>query len=134
MNGDGSFFDAAKEDVLSAQTLFSYSEPMAVCAIVFHIQQAAEKMVKHVLNTNGVQPAKTHQIELLLSQAKDRHLLSIADEDIREMSELSGYAVEPRYPPWQSQITQNDVTKAKTLYNKLISCLERNGYPVLYIN
>ena len=134
MNGDSSFFDAAKDDVTSAQVLFSHSEPMAVCSIVFHIQQAAEKMVKHVLNINGVQPARTHQIEILLREAKDRHLLSITDEDIRELSELSDYAVEPRYPPWQSQITQNDVRKAKTLYNKLVSCLERNGYPVLYIN
>ena len=132
-NNDGGFFDAARGEVISVSRMLQFPD-LSADITVYHIQQAAEKMIKHILNINGIIPEKTHQIEPLLREARERRFLELSDDEICEVSDLSAYATDPSYPSERSRIIIEDVMKAVTLYNKLARCLERNGYPALYIS
>lgn len=133
MSNNGPFLDAAVPDVKDVMRALTFPDP-TVETIVYHTQQAAEKMIKNVLDVNGILPRKTHEIEALLEEARRQGLLSITDEEILEVAPLTDYEEKPRYPPDQRTITSEDVTKALTLYNKVVYYLERDGYPTLHIN
>ncbi len=62
----------------------------------FHSQQAAEKALKALLLSYGIEPPKTHSIERLLSILEEKADVSWAYDE--HLPALTYYAVEIRYP------------------------------------
>jgi HEPN domain-containing protein len=63
--------------------------------LCFHTQQVAEKSLKAVLMSRGVDPPRTHSIDGLIELIPDS--IEIPQE-VQEVVELSAYAVIARYP------------------------------------
>ena len=122
----------AHKDILAiealAQDIDTHSE-----VIAFHAQQAAEKMLKNVFETNGVMPAKTHRIDDLLTEAIDKAWLSVSQEEIRAAIHLSHYAVAVRYTD-TSDIGRGEAVNAILDCNRLSEAIERGGYLALKID
>jgi HEPN domain-containing protein len=62
--------------------------------LCFHAQQAVEKALKAYLIKCGINPPRTHSIEILLEQCRE----IAPDFPIYEIKDLSYFAVETRYP------------------------------------
>ncbi|HWC14124.1 MAG TPA: HEPN domain-containing protein [Actinomycetota bacterium] len=62
----------------------------------FHAQQAVEKYLKAVLATDQEKPERTHDLDVLIEQC--RRSGHAYPEDLREVADLSRYAVQERYP------------------------------------
>ncbi len=60
----------------------------------FHAQQAAEKALKALISATGTRPPKTHDIDVLLEILQRAGV----DRPSEELSSLTAYAVEARYP------------------------------------
>ncbi len=89
------WFSKGDNDLMVGDYILTMPNP-PTDTICFHSQQAAEKYLKGFLTFHGVETPKIHDIEELISMCieidPDFHkLLDIA-------SDLSGYAVEVRYP------------------------------------
>lgn len=69
-------------------------EPLAEAAL-FHLQQAAEKLVKSLLSRQGIHYPKTHDIENLLQLCRQNNIA--LPENADRLVDLSDYAVESRY-------------------------------------
>jgi len=61
----------------------------------FHSQQAAEKALKAILTSLNLRPPKTHDLDILLNILERKKIEVPAREEI---SSLTAYAVEARYP------------------------------------
>ena len=88
------WIEFARGDLAVAETLVDREDlPPRVCC--FHCQQAAEKALKALLIQRGTEFPRTHDLDRLL-------FLLPADSLVRkafaELSELSVWAVESRYP------------------------------------
>ncbi len=78
--------------------------------VCFHTQQAAEKAIKAVLLSRGIDFPLIHDIEVLLELAEHGGL--DLPDNVRQASMLSPYAVETRYPGAWVEILDNDVDEA----------------------
>jgi HEPN domain-containing protein len=76
----------------------------------FHAQQAAEKAIKAVLLSRGIDFPLIHDIEQLLEIAESNGI-ELPDH-IREVGLLTPYAVESRYPGYWFEITDADLKEA----------------------
>ena len=86
----------ADMDLSTAQYLFETRRPTPLEIICFHCQQAAEKMLKGYLFSNGVAAPKTHDLESICDMCvKLESGFSVFD---RELLALTRYGVMPRYP------------------------------------
>jgi HEPN domain-containing protein len=88
--------------------------------IAYHSQQYAEKMIKAMLLKHDLPIKRTHNLDELLLSLKD--YMSISDEAIELAVELSGYAVEIRYPD-TFEPTKDEATNAYNMAIKLIDIL-----------
>ena len=79
----------------------------------FHAQQAAEKAIKGLLLYRGIEFPLTHDIEELLEIAE--HAGLALPKDIADVSHLTPYAVETRYPGYWDEITEDDLEEAVRL-------------------
>ena len=78
--------------------------------LCFDAQQAAEKAIKAVLVSQGVDFPKTHSLADLLTIAADAGLT--VPDGMRDAPRLTRYAVETRYPgPWE-ELTREDYQQA----------------------
>lgn len=89
------WFNKGNNDLIAGNHILTMSNP-PTDTVCFHSQQAAEKYLKGFLVFHGREAPKIHDIEELISicteiDSEFSKLLDIA-------SELSGYAVEVRYP------------------------------------
>jgi len=75
-------------------------------AVCFHAQQAVEKYLKAYLVSRQVKFTRTHNLELLQKQCSD----SDPDFSILELTRLSFYAVEVRYPDELNEPSLADAT------------------------
>lgn len=91
----GEWINKAEGDFLVAEREMKSANPVydAVC---FHSQQCVEKYLKAILQENDIDFAKTHDLDLLLGECV-KHLPQLG-ESAQELIELSGFAVEIRYP------------------------------------
>jgi HEPN domain-containing protein len=87
--------------------------------VCFHIQQAAEKAIKAVLVSRGIDFPLTHDIEQLLEVAESSGLP--LPEDVLQDGSLTPYAVEVRYPGYFGEITGADVDEAMRTADQTIS-------------
>ncbi len=91
----GSWLKKASEDMRAATVLQAHA-PQLEGIISFHYQQAAEKFLKAVYVASDGEPARTHDLDLLLAG-----LLAMFPElsSIRDFATfLKGFAIVPRYP------------------------------------
>jgi len=89
------WFNKANNDLITAEYLLTMQSP-PTDAICFHSQQVAEKYLKGFLAFHGREIPKIHDLEELISICKEIDSKFTDFYDIA--SELSGYAVEVRYP------------------------------------
>lgn len=86
--------------------------------ICFHAQQAAEKAIKAVLLSRGIDFPLTHDIQELLDIIEEGgFVLSL---DILDSSSLTPYAVEARYPDYWRKITQKETEEAIELAENVV--------------
>ena len=64
-------------------------------AICFHCQQCVEKYLKALIQEQGGEPFKTHDLLLLFEQIKGKERLI---DEPQKLTQLSAYAVNFRYP------------------------------------
>ena len=89
--------------------MFKTFHPNPLEIVCFHAQQAAEKIVKGFLVSKGIEPPKTHDMQVLLEMCVD---IDIKFDDIyEEATTLTNYAVHLRYPT-EFALTEQDAEKA----------------------
>jgi len=89
------WFNKGDNDLIAGEYILTMPNP-PTDTVCFHSQQAAEKYLKGFLAFHGKETPKIHGIEELISIC-----IEIAPDFSRLLdtaSELSGYAVEVRYP------------------------------------
>jgi HEPN domain-containing protein len=87
--------------------------------LAFHAQQAAEKAIKATLLSRAVRFPRTHDLETLAELAKLAKLSWSFAED--EISALTPYAVETRYPGGYAEITRQELEDAIGAAEKVIA-------------
>lgn len=106
------WLDKAADDVGLAEHLVSENTSFFT-AVGFHAQQAAEKYLKAFLVHHQMEFPKTHDLAKLLD------LVAPVDSDLagslRDITELSPYGVEFRYPGDYPTMTSEDAKKALSL-------------------
>jgi HEPN domain-containing protein len=90
--------------------------PAQVC---FHAQQAAEKALKAVLVHRGVDFPRTHDLEALIEIASNAGMA--LPEWVDEVSGLTPYAVETRYPGRPEGLGEGDMDQALDLAARVIA-------------
>lgn len=98
-----------KDDIKSSADLFLYfglqdlaaarllleSDEIDVQVVMFHLQQAAEKLLKSLLSHHGIEIAKTHDIERLIDICQEHEIA--LPPGVETMIDLNLFAVEGRY-------------------------------------
>jgi HEPN domain-containing protein len=111
-----SWLTKAQRDLASARKLASGDEPILDTAI-YHCQQAAEKAMKAFLTHHSLRFDKTHDIEVLVSQAAT--VDSRFAEWVETAESLTPYAAMFRYPGETLQPDQNEFDQALQMANDL---------------
>lgn len=110
------WFGKAHRDIFAAEILIFHGEYISGI-VAFLAQQAAEKYIKAFLIQHNVQFPKTHDIELLIKLVSKVDAL-LADA-ISEVSILSKYGVEVRYPCDIPNLKESDAKEAVQLAKKV---------------
>ena len=123
MNFAQRWIEKAKEDIKAAKLLLDSSANLN-SIVCFHAQQAVEKAFKAFLTKAGVRTGRTHDIGFLLRLCEEQ------DEEFRnlpteELSRLSFYAVQIRYPENYYTPSREEAKKAVDIAEKLISFVEK---------
>src|SRR5574337_920168 len=87
--------------------------------VCFHAQQAAEKALKAVLLSRGIEFPYTHDIKGLLKIAEAGAL--VIPLAVQQAARLTPYAVETRYPGLGFQIPETDVEEVLQTAEKTLS-------------
>ena len=88
----------------------------------FQLQQAAEKAIKALLIHMGVEFPRTHDLVILLRLAATK--VKIPDE-IGEVVNLNGYAVQTRYPGDYEPVGKIEYADAKTAATRCVDWAAR---------
>ena len=118
----------AQSDLLCIENNLSAAE-VPWDAVCFHAHQAAEKMLKALLISQGAAPARTHDLGALLGEsvAQGAPLAALqADCDF-----LNLYAVASRYPgagpePTES-VGRRAIAAAKRVHQAVLPLLQKGG-------
>ena len=120
----------ANRDLLSARELAEATTPLLDTA-AYHCQQAAEKAVKGFLLYHDVRFEKSHDIELLVSQAMDVN--EQCGDCMEEARLLTPLAVEYRYPGIyvepEPEEFQDAITAARRIYGFILGLLPPETHP-----
>ncbi|CAN5549218.1 MAG: HEPN domain-containing protein [Actinomycetota bacterium] len=117
----------ARDDLTVAELILDHGQvPRAAC---FNAQQCAEKAIKGSLVFLQIPFRKIHDLEALCKELPDGWSLA---EDPARLSDLSEWAVEPRYPGDLPGATEADakaaVEEARDAYETTPEDLARHGY------
>jgi len=117
------WIEKAKEDLKAAKLLLDSSANLN-SIVCFHAQQAVEKALKAFLTKAGVRTGRTHDVGFLLRLCEEQ------DEEFRnlptgELSRLSFYAVQIRYPENYYTPSRKEAKKAVNIAEKLINFVEK---------
>jgi HEPN domain-containing protein len=89
----------AKEDLIASKYILdgfnNHGLELRLEIVFFHFQQCGEKLLKSVLDLNGIQFPRTHDLEILLQLLVSNDIDLVAD--VNNLVELTDYAVESRY-------------------------------------
>ena len=110
------WFLKADRDLLTIDHEFSSSNPVLE-TICFHSQQAVEKYLKGYLIFLDIPFRKTHELGELVTtiENKDKEISKLK----LEVDQLTGYAVEIRYPDDFIELSVIDANEAKNIAFKL---------------
>lgn len=89
----GEWLTYARSDLALAE--LSHPSGVLLESLCFHAQQAAEKAIKAVLIANGIRPAHTHDIDVLIAALEN---VIDVPAGVRAAGVLAQYAVLSRYP------------------------------------
>ena len=101
----------AENDLKAVKHLLTF-EDSPTDVISFHCQQSVEKYLKSYLTLVGVRVKKTHDLETILYLCI-RDNKDFKELDSEEISNLTFYAVEIRYPEEYIELT---ISEAEELY------------------
>lgn len=90
--------------------------------LCFDAQQAAEKSLKAVLLSHGIAFRFVHDITELLTLLENHGVF--LQEEIRAAAELSGYAVENRYPGPFEPVTEEEFDRALRIAEAVVAWAE----------
>lgn len=111
----------AKVDLRAAKNLYSDisrgDKELDYEVVLFHLHQAAEKLIKSLLASHKIDYPKVHDLELLAGLLNKNNIQ--IDMDIETLGDLSDYAVEGRYAFLQENI--NGVEKYIQMLDKAIA-------------
>lgn len=120
----------ASEDLKAAEHLLAGASLLPPQA-AFHAQQAAEKAQKAFLTWHKQTFPKTHDLRLL--GAKCITIDATLDGVSRSVAQISGYAVQARYPgPWGAPTVaeaQDAIRLARAMYDAVIARLPNEVKP-----
>lgn len=89
------FLEKGREDEVLLERIVT-DAAIADSLFGFHAQQAVEKYLKALLAVEQERPERTHDLGVLIEQCRQAgHDLS---SDLADVSDLSRYAVQERYP------------------------------------
>lgn len=91
--------------------------------LCFHAQQTAEKSLKAVLLREGVHFPYTHDIARLITLIRETDF-PWADE-LDQAAELTGYAVETRYPGSAEIVSEEEYHQALAIAEKILIWAEK---------
>jgi HEPN domain-containing protein len=118
----------ARNDLLNADNNLA-SNDIPYDTVCFHCQQAAEKLLKAYLITNGQMPPITHDLLLVLEKILP---LNNKAEKLRDpLAILMPYAVEIRYPDGLSMPTEADAREARKAAEQVLRWLE-DSFPAIF--
>ena len=103
----------AENDLLAVDNnLASAQVPFDV--VCYHCQQVAEKYLKALLVSLGVQPTRTHDLLALLQDVRAYLAVIPPDQIEKSCIILNPYSIEVRYPDDDSNPTAEDCREART--------------------
>lgn len=104
----------AEDDLRSAEYLLTMGDSGPFNVICFLAQQSAEKYLKSLLISHGIDFAKTHDLIVLINSVPSSVDLAVKPE---ELLELNRYSIQPRYPgdwwPYSEADAEEAVAVAK---------------------
>ena len=107
----------ADMDLATAFHMNDTFAPKPLEIICYHSQQAAEKIIKCYLVFHGIEPPKTHDIQLLLEKCLEINL--DFDDIYNDATTLTNYAVRIRYP-FELELTEQDAERALQIAKKVM--------------
>ena len=111
-------------DLATAKHLNDTMRPKPLEIICYHCQQAAEKMLKGFLVSNGIIPPKTHDLHQLRNDCTE--INNAFDELYDICAFLTQYSSQPRYPN-EIEISEIDVERALKAAQEMIEFFEGQG-------
>jgi HEPN domain-containing protein len=117
----------AREDLEAARLIVEHgSVPRAAC---FHAQQSAEKAIKAALIFSEKEVPYRHDLDFLKNLLPGGWELKESQADL---SRLTLWAIQPRYPDDLPEATEADartaIEQAQEIYGTALEDLERHGY------
>ena len=106
----------AEHDLEAANRIMAIEEGCPFDTVCFHCQQAAEKYLKCLLTSLGIQTPRTHDLKALAALVPAEQSLSLRMEDIVE---LNPYAVDVRYADDWREPQLTDARRALWLASKV---------------
>ncbi len=115
--------ELAQKWLLRAKSSFNKAKIKEIDEILFEdlcfdAQQAAEKALKSILVAIGIEVPRTHSIGFLIKLLYDNKI--VVSDEIKELSILTDYAVQTRYPGDYEPITEYDYKLAVKLAYRAI--------------
>jgi HEPN domain-containing protein len=114
----------AEDDLRSAEYLLTMGASGPFNVICFLAQQSAEKYIKSLLISHGVDFAKTHDLIVLINSVPPSVDLAVSPEDLLT---LNRYSIQPRYPgdwwPYSKADAEKAVAVAKAVREAVRDCL-----------
>jgi HEPN domain-containing protein len=111
----------AADDLHAAETIFA-AKHLPHRLVCFHCQQSAEKSLKGLLIYLKIDFPKTHDLNLLKRLVPDG---IAAKQDIPDMSELTVFAAESRYPGDFPEAGGNNATDAIRVAERVLDLVLR---------
>lgn len=110
------WLEKADHDLLAVDVISAASDP-PWDIVVFHAQQAAEKLLKALLVSHGHQPPKVHDLMRLLTLCVPygAELAQFADD----CAFLSPLAVRSRYPGNEPETAREDAEKGAAIARRI---------------
>ena len=89
--------------------------------LCFQVQQSVEKALKGLLISYGIEPAFTHNIEVLIDELEK---LIEVPQHIKKATSLTKYAVFTRYPGEFDEITKEEYEKSVKIAQECLDWAE----------
>jgi len=99
----------ADNDLITAEHTLGLEENCPYDTICFHAQQCVEKYLKALLVLKWVDFPKTHDLVELLAMVPSDIQLAV---EVRELEEITPYAVEIRYPDDWLRLSRDKAARA----------------------